>query len=330
MKLASLRTTQPDGQLAVVSRDESHFVIPGSVASSLQDALDRWETVAPQLRRLYEELDTTDTPGRRDFQPELFTAPLPRAWQWLDASAFPMHGELMQRAFNLPSIQATRPLMYQGMSHRFFGALDDVPFVSETDGIDFEGELGVITGAITLGIAAREALDGIRLLVLINDWSLRIIAPEEMKTGFGWVQAKPACSMAPIAITPDEMGSAWCDGRLEARMRVEINGNLFGDVPSSEMAYGFHELIAHAARTRELCAGTIVGSGTLSCSDYRTTGSCCISERRAIEMIGEGRSSTSYLHFGDRVRISATVGSEGRRTFGEINQRAVSALRPVI
>ena len=328
MKLASLRTTPPDGQLTVVSRDEAHFVIAGAVASSLQDALDRWETVAPQLRRIYEELDTAHMPGRRDFQPELFTAPLPRAWQWLDASAFPMHGELMQRAFNLPPIDATRPLMYQGMSHRFFGAMDDVPFVAETDGIDFEGELGVVTGAIPVGTSASEGLDSIRLLVLINDWSLRVIAPEEMKTGFGWVQAKPACSMAPIAVTPDEMGSAWRDGRLEARIRVEVNGKLFGDVPSSEMAHGFHELIAHAARTRDLCAGTIIGSGTLSSSDYRTTGSCCISERRAIEMIGEGRPSTSFLQFGDRVCIRATVGSDCRPAFGEINQRAVSAFQP--
>ena len=328
MKLASLRTTLPDGQLTVVSRDEAHFVTAEAIAPNLQDALDRWQTTSSQLRGLYDQLNSKNLPGKRAYEAGLFTAPLPRAWQWLDASAFPTHGKLMQTAFNLPPIETVRPLMYQGMSHRFLGSKDDVPFPSEADGIDFEGELGVITDAVPLGTSSMNALHHVKLLVLINDWSLRVIAPEEMKTGFGWVQAKPACSTAPIAVTPDEMGAAWSKGRLDAKMRIEVNGERFGSVPSTEMEFSFHELIAHAARTRDLCAGTIIGSGTLSSSDYKNTGSCCISERRAIEMLGQGRAITPFLKFGDRVCITATVGADSTPAFGAINQRIIAAFAP--
>jgi fumarylacetoacetate (FAA) hydrolase len=230
---------------------------------------------------------------------------------------------LMQKAFRLPPIETDKPLMYQGMSHQFLGATDDMPLPSEADGIDFEGELGVITGEVPMGIDAESALGLVRLVVQINDWSLRTIAPVEMKTGFGWVQAKPACSVAPVAVTPDELGTAWRDGRLHGRLEVALNGERFGSVPTEGMEFGFGELIAHAARTRSLCAGTIIGSGTVSSPDYEATGSCCLAERRAIETIAEGAPRTPFMRFGDRVRMSASAEGVAEPLFGTINQKVV-------
>jgi fumarylacetoacetate (FAA) hydrolase len=259
------------------------------------------------------------------FRPESLLAPLPRAWQWLDGSAFPNHGMLMQRAFNIPPIESSLPLMYQGMSHQFFGPTEDIPLPSEDDDIDFEGEFGIITGEVPMACTASSAHTRIRLLVQINDWSLRAIAPIEMKTGFGWIQAKPACSVAPVAVTPDEFGDAWRDGRLDARLEVRRNGELFGNVPSTEMEFGFHELIAHAARTRRLCAGTLLGSGTVSTKSYRETGSCCISERRAVELIDFGSARTEFLKFQERVLMRTWVDGHTMSPFGVIDQRVVRA-----
>ncbi|HEY9183437.1 MAG TPA: fumarylacetoacetate hydrolase family protein, partial [Gammaproteobacteria bacterium] len=253
-----------------------------------------------------------------------FMAPLPRAWQWLDGSAFPQHGILMAKAFDRPPFESEWPLMYQGMSHLFHGPTDDIPFVAESDGIDFEGELGVITGPVPMGTSRAEAAASIRLAVQINDWSLRHYAPLEMKTGFGWILAKPACGMAPIALTPDELGSAWQNHRVVVTLHVERNGERFGAVPATEMAHGFDELIAHAARTRPLCAGTLIGSGTVSHSRYREVGSCCISERRAIEMIDHGGvASTPYLSFGERVRMLAVAEDPELPLFGVLDQRVI-------
>jgi fumarylacetoacetate (FAA) hydrolase len=230
----------------------------------------------------------------------------------------------MQKAFHLPPIETDRPLMYQGLSDRFLSGTQDVPLPSEADGIDFEGEYGVITDAVPMGTSAQEALSHVKLLLLINDWSLRAIAPIEMKTGFGWVQAKPACSVAPFAVTPDELGDAWADGRVLLPLRVTVNGQWFGHPHGREMAYGFHDQIAHAARTRNLPAGTMIGSGTVSNADYASVGSSCISERRAIEMIAGGKPETSFLHFGDRVRMEA-LGHHGS-PFGTCDQRVVAAI----
>ncbi len=250
-----------------------------------------------------------------------FDAPLPRAWQWLDGSAFPTHGDLMQQALNLPPIETDKPLMYQGMSHQFIAPTDDVPLPSEADGIDFEGEFGVITGEVPMGCSAAEALAHVRLIVLINDWSLRAIAPIEMKTGFGWVQAKPACSIAPFAVTPDELGDAWRDGCVCLPLTVEVNGRWFGSPVGDAMAYGFHELIAHAAHSRSLPAGTVIGSGTVSNPDHARVGSTCISECRAIEMIEHGAPRTAFLSFGDSVVMHV-----GNGLLGTINQKVVAAL----
>lgn len=323
MRLATLRDGSADGALLVVARDGLSAAPAGAIARNLQSALNRWSDAEPALRALAAAVESGAARGQSGLDPATLGAPLPRAWQWLDASAYPEHGRLMQRAFDLPEIATDRPLMYQGLSDQFLGPLDDVALPSEADGIDFEGELGVIVDAVPMGVTPAHALRHIRLLVQINDWSLRAIAPIEMKTGFGWVQAKPACSTAPFAVTPDSLGDAWRDGRIAARLQIDFRGERFGAVDGAEeMAFGFHELVAHAARTRRLCAGTIIGSGTLSTSRHGEVGSSCLSERRAIDAI-LGRPPTPFMAFGDRVRMEARVGDWA--PFGIIDQRVVPA-----
>ena len=328
MKLATERTDSPDGRLLVVSTDLSRTVAATGIASSLQEALDRWDEVSPSLASLYAALDSGSAAGIRPLVWQRLTAPLPRAWQWLDGSAFPSHADLMQRAYDLPPIETAAPLMYQGMSHQFLGGHEDVPFPSEDEGIDFECELGVITARVPLGTPARVADRYVRLLVQINDWSLRTLAPAEMKTGFGWIQAKPACSLAPIALTPDEIGPRWHDTRIAATVEVWRGADAFGAVPTDEMAFGFDDLIAHAARTRELCAGTVIGSGTVSSREFRRTGSCCIAERRAIEKLDHGASRTAFLRFGERIRCQARGEGIDQALFGVMDQRVVQAPIP--
>lgn len=324
MRLTTLADGSRDGTLAIVSATGLRVMSAGESAPTLQAALDDWTRVEPALRALAARVDA----GQGDaLDPKRSLAPLPRAWQWLDGSAFPTHGELMQKAFDLPPIETDRPLMYQGMSHRFLSATEDVLLPSEADGIDFEGEFGVITGDVPMGCTATEALAHVRLIVLINDWSLRAIAPIEMKTGFGWVQAKPACSMAPFAVTPDALGDAWRDGRVCLPLRVEVNGNWFGSPVGDAMAVGFHDLIAHAARSRDLPAGTIIGSGTVSNPDHATVGSTCISERRAIEMIEHGAPKTGFLSFDDQVTMSVE-GRSANDLFGRIRQHVRQADAP--
>ena len=320
MKLATERTPNRDGRLLLVSRDLSVCVPATGIAETMQDALDHWEAAAPALAAIYSQLNAGTCDRASPFRPEDMAAPLPRAWQWLDGSAYPSHGALMQQAFSLPPIETADPLMYQGLSHCFLGAGDDVLLPSEDDGIDFEGELGIVTSDVPMGTCAAHALDYVRLIVQINDWSLRTIAPIEMKTGFGWIQAKPACSMAPVAITPDELGNDWRDGRVDATLEVRLNGRLFGKVPTFHMEHGFDDLIAHAARTRRLCAGTIIGSGTVSSADYRLTGSCCLAERRAIETLDHGIAQSSYMKFGDHIGMRAHSSDHPAPLFGPISQ----------
>jgi len=323
MRLATRHTGSPDGELVVVAADGVRAAPACDIAPTMQAALERWDTVEAAFRALAVAVEAGTAPDLTTLDPATLAAPLPRAWQWLDGSAYLNHGDLMQKAFRLPPIETDRPLMYQGMSDRFLGPRDDVPLPSEDDGIDFEGEIGVIVDAVPMGISAADALGHIRLVIQINDWSLRTIAPIEMKTGFGWVQAKPACSAAPFAVTPDALGDRWRDGRLTATLETQVNGERFGAVDSgAEMAFGFHELVAHAARTRDLVAGTIIGSGTVSASNYADVGSSCISERRAIDAIA-GRPLTPFLRFGDRVRMEVKV--NGRSLFGVIDQHVIAA-----
>lgn len=319
MRVATLRSGGRDGTLVSVSEDGGRVMRMPQFAT-LQSALEDWDNARSAIENAMEALaGGAGVPVRV----EDFAAPLPRAWQWLDGSAFPQHGELMQRAFGLPPIETDRPLMYQGMSDRFLPGHADVPLPSEADGIDFEGEFGVITDAVPMGITPQEAMKHIKLIILINDWSLRAIAPVEMKTGFGWVQAKPACSAAPLTVTPDELGDAWKDGKVHLPLEVRLNGQWFGNPNGREMAFGFHELIAHAARTRDLVAGTIIGSGTVSNADYSNVGSACISERRAIEMIASGTPMTPFLRFGDRVQMEVPGNH-----FGAVDQKVMRAPEP--
>ncbi|RYD67018.1 MAG: fumarylacetoacetate hydrolase family protein, partial [Sphingomonadales bacterium] len=246
MRLATLRRGGRDGTLVAVSRDGAR-VAPVAGYATLQAALDDWDAAQAALHAAAQAAESGE-----GVQPDDFAAPLPRAWQWLDGSAFANHGALMQLAFGHAPIETDLPLMYQGMSHQFIAPTADVPLPSEADGIDFEGEFGVVTGDVPMGCSADDALAHVRLVVLINDWSLRAIAIPEMKTGFGWVQAKPACSVAPFAVTPDALGDAWRDGRVHLPLTVEVDGTWFGSPNGAAMGYGFHELIAHAARTRSL------------------------------------------------------------------------------
>jgi fumarylacetoacetate (FAA) hydrolase len=315
MRLATRDNGTPDGELILVSADATRCLPAGSDWPTLLATLERWEAALPALHAVAARLAGG---GGEPLDPASLRAPLPRTWQWLDGSAFPTHGELMQQAFNHAPIETDKPLMYQGLSHQFLSPTDDAPFPSEGDGIDFEGEFGVVTGAVPMGCTAEQALAHVRLIVLINDWSLRTLAPAEMKTGFGWIQAKPACSAAPFAVTPDELGDAWRDGRVCLSLTVAVNGAWFGSPRGDAMAYGFHELIAHAAYSRSLPAGTILGSGTVSNADHAVVGSTCLSERRAIERIAYGEFRTPFLRAGDRVTMRA---GEGASPFGTIDQQ---------
>lgn len=321
MKLATLAEGGLDGALAVVSADGLRMAPAGDIAPTLQRALETWPDVEIRLRARAAELEQG---GGTAVAPQRLAAPLPRAWQWLDGSAFASHGALMEKAFDMAPIETDLPLMYQGMSHQFLAPTADVPLPDEAHGIDFEGEFGVITDAVPMGASASEALDHVLLIVQINDWSLRALAPIEMKTGFGWVQAKPACSIAPFAVTPDELGQAWRDGRVCLPLAVDWNGKRFGNANGEAMTYGFHDLIAHAARTRSLPAGTIIGSGTVSNDDYREIGSSCIAERRGIEIVDTGAPVTPFMRFGDRVTMEART-LEGAVLFGVIDQIVVSS-----
>ncbi len=323
MKLATLQSASPDGRLVVVSADLTRCVATVAIAPTLQSALDRWEEVEPKLRALAQALDAGHAAGAEAFDAATACAPLPRARQWLDGSAYQAHGDLMQVVFKLDKPPTDRPLMYQGLSDHFIAPGADVPLPSAEDGIDFEGEFGVITDAVPMGASPAAALRHIRLVVLINDWSLRRIAPLEMKTGFGWIQAKPASSMAPIAVTPDELGAAWRGARVRMRLEVDWNGRRFGAAHGGAMGFGFDELVAHAAYSRDLAAGTVIGSGTVSNDDYRIVGSSCIAERRAIEMLDEGASRTPYMAFGDRVRMQARFDDGRDGPFGTIDQRVM-------
>lgn len=327
MKLATLRSEHPDGRLCVVSRDLQTMADASAIAPTMIHALAHWDTAAPALQAIYAALNGNGngngTVAARPFNPADCAAPLPRAPQWLDASAFLNHGRLMERAFNTPPIPDfdTVPVMYQGASDDFLGPQADVHLPSEADGIDFEGEFGVITGPVAMGATPAQALAAVRLLVQINDWSLRALGAQEVRTGFGFLQAKPSSSFAPVAITPDELGDAWRDGRVHLPLHIDWNGQWFGHAHGGEMNYSFGELIAHAARTRRLTAGTIVGSGTVS-NASRDAGSSCIAERRVIEIIDQGQPRTGFMRFGDRVRMAAYTPA-GDAPFGVIDQRVV-------
>jgi len=312
MRLATLRDGSKDGRLVAISPDGKSYA--QAPVKTLQEALEQWASAVAGMLAIDsfpEQLPVND-----------IAAPMPRAWQWLDGSAFQSHGDLMCQVLGMDPIVSDVPLMYQGVSDKFYGPRDDVKFPDEALGIDFEGEFGVIVDAVPMGTTADAAMAHIKLIVQINDWSLRALAGPEMKTGFGWVQAKPPCAMAPFAVTPDELGAGWRNGRVCLNLNVEWNGTHFGSANGEPMGHGFHELVAHAARTRDLVPGTVIGSGTVSNANFREVGSSCIAERRGIEIVDLGAPKTDFMKFGDRVRMEA-LDADGRAPFGVIEQQVV-------
>lgn len=316
MKLASLKEGGRDGTLLVVSSDLARA--ERAPVPTLQKALDDWAMVEPVLRVAASKLEVG---GGFALDPAVLASPLPRAYQWCDGSAYVTHVELVRKArgAELPPSFWTDPLMYQGGSDSFLGPRDPIVMQSEEWGIDFEGEVAVVTGDVPMGVPVDEAGAHIRLLMLCNDVSLRNLIPGELAKGFGFFHAKPSSAFSPVAVTPDELGDAWDGGRVHLPLRSELNGSWFGHPDAgTDMIFDFPTLIAHAARTRPLAAGTIVGSGTVSNKD-RTVGSSCIAEVRMLETIEQGGPKTPFMRFGDRVRIDMTD-ARGRSIFGAIDQ----------
>ncbi|MDA8450028.1 fumarylacetoacetate hydrolase family protein [Acidovorax sp. NCPPB 3859] len=333
MKLATYKDCSRDGQLVVVSRDLGTAHYATGIASRLQQVLDDWGFLAPQLQDLYEQLNAGRAPHAFPFEPERCMAPLPRAYQWADGSAYINHVELVRKARNaeVPESFYTDPLMYQGGSDDFLGPCDDVVVPSEAMGIDFEAEIAVVTGDVKMGATPEQALDGIRLVMLANDVSLRNLIPAELAKGFGFFQSKPATAFSPVAVTLDELGDAWEGGRLNLTLQSTWNGRKVGMCDAGpEMTFHFGQLIAHICKTRNVRAGSIVGSGTVSNRGVEQNGRMewpkgysCIAEKRCIETIQDGKPSTGFMQFGDTIRIEMK-NKAGQSLFGAIDQAIAS------
>ena len=335
MKLASLRSGR-DGKLVVVSRDLSRYMSAGDIAPTMQAALDNWREVRPKLEALANELDA-GTAGE-PFDESACASPLPRAYQWADGSAYVNHVELVRKArgAEMPETFWTDPLMYQGGSDSFLGPREDIPVAEESFGIDLEGEIAVVTDDVPMGVNAAEAAGHIQLLMLVNDVSLRGLIPAELAKGFGFFQSKPSSAFSPVAVTPDELGDAWRDHKVHLPLLSAVNGEPFGKPEAGvDMTFDFGELVAHAAKTRPLVAGTIIGSGTVSNKldggpgkpiSEGGVGYSCIAEIRTIETIQSGAPATSFLRYGDRVRIEM-LDADGRSIFGAIDQAVVKYSR---
>ena len=327
MKLASYKDGSRDGQLVVVSRDLASAHYATGIATRMQQLLDDWSFVSPQLEELSQALDHGRARHAFAFDPAQCMAPLPRAFQWADGSAYLNHVELVRKArgAEVPATFYEDPLMYQGGSDDFLGPRDDARFASADWGIDFESEVAVVTGDVAIGTGADAAIDSVRLLLLVNDWSLRNLIPAELAKGFGFLQSKPATAFGPVAVTPDELGAAWRGGRVHLNLESTWNGKRVGlCAAGDEMTFHFGQLIAHLAKTRNVRAGSIVGSGTVSNKDW-SRGYSCIAERRAIETIESGAPKTGFMQFGDTIRIEMK-GDDGASVFGAIEQR-VAPLR---
>jgi fumarylacetoacetate (FAA) hydrolase len=322
MKLATYRDGSRDGQLVVVSRDLSTAHYATGVATRLQAVLDDWNFLAPQLQDLYDALNGGRSRHAFAFEPARCMAPLPRAFQWADGSAYVNHVELVRKArgAEMPESFWTDPLMYQGGSDDLLGPTEPIVCASEDWGIDFEAEVAVVTGDVPMGATPEAALESVRLLMLANDVSLRELIPAELAKGFGFLQSKPATAFSPVAVTPDELGEAWQGGRVHLTLHTAWNGRTVGLCEAGpEMTFHFGQLIAHLAKTRRVRAGSIVGSGTVSNQDG-ARGYSCIAEKRATEKIESGAASTAYMRFGDSVRIEMK-GRDGQSVFGAIEQR---------
>ncbi|MBC3932934.1 fumarylacetoacetate hydrolase family protein [Undibacterium curvum] len=324
MKLASLKDGSRDGQLIVVSRDLKTACIANGIAPTLQRVLDDWQFMAPQLEELYQRLNAGKVAYSFDFQPHQCMAPLPRAFQWADGSAYVNHVELVRKArqAEMPESFWHDPLMYQGGSDDFIGPCDDIVLGSAEWGVDFESEIAIITDDVPMGVSPDRAAEHIRLLMLVNDVSLRNLIPAELAKGFGFFQSKPASSFSPVAVTPDELGEAWRDGKVHLALRSSWNGNLVGQPNAGiDMAFSFPQLITHLCKTRRARAGTIIGSGTVSNKDA-AKGYSCIAEKRALEMIATGEAITPFMQYGDSIKIEM-LDKNGKSIFGAIDQSLV-------
>ena len=327
MKLATLKRGGRDGRLALVSRDLKRCLLVPGIAPTLQAALDDWATIAPRLAERAAAFEmTTANADVMPFDPAQCAAPLPRAYHWVDGSAYVNHVELVRKArgAEMPASFWTDPLVYQGGSDDLLGARDDVPFADEAWGIDLEAEVAVITDDVPMGTPPAQAATHIKLIALVNDWSLRGLIPGELAKGFGFYQSKPSTSFSPVVVTPDELGTAWRDSRIHLPLRSRINDQEFGQPDAGvDMTFNFAQLIAHVTRTRRLGAGAIVGSGTVSNYD-RSRGSSCLAEKRTLEQLESGKPVTSFLKFGDRVSIEM-LDARGRNIFGTLDNRVVRA-----
>jgi len=326
VKLASLKSGGRDGTLVVVSRDLTRAVAVPQIAATLQAALDDWAMIAPSLQSVADLLEQGKVEGEMPFDPRAAASPLPRAYHWVDGSAYVNHVELVRKArgAEMPESFWHDPLVYQGGSDDFLGPCDDVPVPSEEFGIDMEAETAVITDDVPMGCSVAAAAGHIKLVMLVNDVSLRNLIPGELAKGFGFYQGKPSTTFSPVAVTPDELGAAWRDGTVHLPLRTFLNGKLFGEPDCGvDMTFNFLQLIAHVTRTRRLGAGTIVGSGTVSNYD-RSRGASCIAEKRMLETIDSGKPSTPFMRFGDSVRIEMRD-ANGRSIFGAIDQTIVQA-----
>jgi fumarylacetoacetate (FAA) hydrolase len=324
MKLASLKEGGRDGTLIVVDRELRRAVRATNVAPTLQKALDDWTKVAPKLAVLAEQLRDDKAPGSFEVDTTALAAPLPRAYQWADGSAYVVHVELVRKArgVEMPPSFWTDPLMYQGGSDSFIGPNDEIEMTDEAWGIDFEGEIGVITDDVPMGISPGAARKHIKLVTILNDVSLRNVIVSELAKGFGFFHGKPATAFAPVAVTPDELGNAWDGARLNLPLLSTLNGKEFGHPnAATDLTFDFGQLIAHAARTRHLEAGTVVGSGTVANRDA-SVGCSCIAERRVRETIDSGQPTTPFMKFGDHIRIEM-LDPHGRSIFGAIDQKVV-------
>jgi len=326
MKLASVRHGR-DGRLVVVSRDLQHCVGVAHIAATLQSAMDNWSEAAGHLMQVYEQLNEGKVHSVEPFDPAQCASPLPRAYQWADGSAYVNHVELVRKArgAEMPASFWSDPLMYQGGSDSFIGPTDPILAADEAWGIDFEGEVAIITDDVPMGVSATAAGQHIKLLMLVNDVSLRNLIPAELAKGFGFFLSKPATAFSPVAVTADELGTSWSESKVHLPLSVRYNGKPFG-APNAgiDMTFSFAQLIAHAAKTRQLCAGSIVGSGTVSNKD-RSRGSACLAERRMLEQIEHGEARTPFMRFGDRVRIEM-LATDGSSIFGAIDQRVEKAM----
>jgi fumarylacetoacetate (FAA) hydrolase len=325
MKLATLKNNTRDGRLVVVSKDLTLAVEVPDVAATLQQALDNWETCHAALQDYYVRLNNGKINNALPFRTQSIAAPLPRAYQWADGSAYVNHVELVRKArgAELPADFWTDPLMYQGGSDAFLGPYDDIPLADPTWGLDFEAEVAVITRDVPMTASDETAAKSICLLMLVNDVSLRNLIPSELSKGFGFFQSKPSSAFSPVAVTPDELGDAWDGKKVHLPLITHFNEKLFGSPNAGiDMTFDFPTLIAHAAKTRPLSAGTIIGSGTVSNCD-RSNGSSCIAEKRMLEILAEGKPTTSFMQLGDSVQIEM-LNHNKESIFGNIKQQVIA------